>query len=435
MSSANTSIPRDGGILSEYDLPLETSPPAYQRMISQEEASQATLQAPEDGTIEDTRGYIREALRGYDALLVKISEEEKLSENSKQVFFRHGFNILASTNNHVLQAVIEGTIPKAMIGNTNPALKRFLQDSMAEVRAHSEAKQHQPVIYVQYLANAQGESPTVNELKEIISLVKRYIDGGDQDVEFACIIDTARDLPSKKKIRWDYGERRYLGQYAKDRKVRANDFCNAVLARCQGCDGNSRPRPFSEVGYTNQARTRLQSHLKHESSNWLMNLVDAICAVHFRSYKIQQFVIYKIWDDMQSSVAEIIFNRLAQSPLETGFGFAYYPAGRSTFSSETVPSRQYKIWAGDALRTTPLLANVKREHEMVKKLLAEDRDNRGLQSRIKENQNWEASLENLGKLAEVMPDVVKSSEVMKKHGDDMKKISDDLDEFLSEDWE
>ncbi|KAK8170260.1 hypothetical protein IWX90DRAFT_432039 [Phyllosticta citrichinensis] len=373
MSSDHIAIPEGEGVPNgDYDTwLLEENLPEYDRLLSQEDASQAILQRSEDDIIHP---HLEELFRGYEFLLQLIWAEEKRPEGGRDMFFQQGRNILASTDNQVLQSFIKGTIPEEMVGNSNPHLKKFLRDALTEMQMQEEGKQYRPVIYSQYLVNSNGKSPTVDEVKDIVTMVRRYIDGGPADYQWARQIDTAKTIVGKKDISWNQGGRRYLGtKYPAARKDKAKAFCMAVTTRCEGRAGNSRPRPFSDVGYTNNARTRLRDHSRHVSSNWLMNLVEAICLVHFPSYKIEQFVIYRIWDYFQSSVAEILFNRLAQSPIETGFGFAYCAAGHSVFSSGNVLSRIYSLWSVDALISTPLLGKTSSYDRKGFKVLAHDR--------------------------------------------------------------
>ncbi|KAF2869125.1 hypothetical protein BDV95DRAFT_112908 [Massariosphaeria phaeospora] len=73
-------------------------------------------------------------------------------------------------------------------------------------------------------------------------------------------------------------------------------------------------RHFSlrEVGYSNRSHSRLQEHRCHDSSNPLMNLIDAICAVEFPdTFHLDQYVIAWMFAPAQAPLSEILSTRLA----------------------------------------------------------------------------------------------------------------------------
>ena len=84
-------------------------------------------------------------------------------------------------------------------------------------------------------------------------------------------------------------------------------------------------RPLCEIGYATRPQRRLEEHSKHQKSNYLMNLTDAICKWKFPQYKIVQYVVFSVVHFTHASFAEIL--TMAYTP--TGTGFCHHPAGQS----------------------------------------------------------------------------------------------------------
>ena len=101
--------------------------------------------------------------------------------------------------------------------------------------------------------------------------------------------------------------------------------------------------PVVLVGFSNNPHTRLGQHRQHESSNYLMNLAEAVFAVEYpQCFRLQQRIVFACFRPIQAWLSEIIVTQLAQGYVERGGGFSHKTAGRSnTSSNEVVPS---KIW-------------------------------------------------------------------------------------------
>jgi hypothetical protein len=119
--------------------------------------------------------------------------------------------------------------------------------------------------------------------------------------------------------------------------------------------------PLVEVGYSVRCINRLQQHASHNSSNFIMNLAEAIFEtqrVHFHTaYGIKQFVIYLIWNDDQAEIAEVGFSKLTESYTHNGGGFSHYPAGLSNHSASKVSGREWSGAKMYMLGRSPLLHN------------------------------------------------------------------------------
>jgi len=113
-------------------------------------------------------------------------------------------------------------------------------------------------------------------------------------------------------------------------------------ARLQNEDQQSPlPRPLVEVGYAS-ALKRLDQHQKHQSSNYLMNLTEAICKVEFPDFFIKQFVVFHIFDVTHAMFGEIIISRLAQAYVSHGGGFCHFMAGVSHRGAKEMKEVAYR---------------------------------------------------------------------------------------------
>ena len=105
--------------------------------------------------------------------------------------------------------------------------------------------------------------------------------------------------------------------------------------------------PLCEVGYSVRCPVRLKQHARHNSSNYIMNLTEAIFGAHRaefgETFCICQHVISLIWDwdESQPEIAEVGFSKLAESFTDNAEGFSHYAAGLSTHLTNLVPEN---VW-------------------------------------------------------------------------------------------
>ena len=94
------------------------------------------------------------------------------------------------------------------------------------------------------------------------------------------------------------------------------------------------PHPLCEFGYTIDAKHRKDEHQRHRSSNWLMNLTEAICMRRFgrNRYRMKFYVIYCVPLPTLSALAEAFITVIGQRYTANGGGFSFQPAGESTHS-------------------------------------------------------------------------------------------------------
>jgi hypothetical protein len=67
--------------------------------------------------------------------------------------------------------------------------------------------------------------------------------------------------------------------------------------------------PLCNVGYSVRCNERLKQHASYNSSNYIMNLAEAICNAcrdqFSQRHRVEQAVIYLIWSPGHAEIAEI----------------------------------------------------------------------------------------------------------------------------------
>ncbi|TGO20617.1 hypothetical protein BPAE_0280g00040 [Botrytis paeoniae] len=85
--------------------------------------------------------------------------------------------MIAGVNSKILKRVVRGDLPKALQALENLVSRHKMKKLMG-----GDKKEARTYIYIHYLVNSEGDFPTTNELKHIISSVKIHIRGyGKED--------------------------------------------------------------------------------------------------------------------------------------------------------------------------------------------------------------------------------------------------------------
>ncbi|EON67079.1 hypothetical protein W97_06196 [Coniosporium apollinis CBS 100218] len=236
----------------------------------------------------------------------------------------------------------------------------------------------QPSIYVHILADDRGESPSCKALAEMIEFLRAYVKGDDDQLAYE--IDRVRNSHwTRQKAK--AGARNYLSTEASKKSRRSvspcrvetlHQFCDNLESRINGIpkpqwEAPLPGHPLSEVGYALNATKRFQQHKDHTNSNWLMNLVEAVCAARFEGRLIMhQFVVFFIWDRPQAIIGECLFSKLCKSYVEDG-GFNYTSAGSSNWTILQLNDiEQWHRFQVHALSRPPLQENIKNYHDRMR---------------------------------------------------------------------
>jgi hypothetical protein len=266
--------------------------------------------------------------------------------------------ILASAP-HIFFAAVEGNLVSRMLSDAD------LQTEYAVIqqRAH-----HQPSIYVHLLTDEKGQAPSAVQYLTICDMLQDYISTNPS--EHAHLVDNITP-PLVSLQASTQGHRKYLSTPSTDRSPKRVATINRLIAgitsRCAQIPLHLHSTPLSfppsEVGYALNAHKRLAQHRAHQSSNYVMNVVEDICTYLYRSkalsqhFKMHQFVIYLIFQPSQAAIAEIFCSGLLQCWVEGG-GFNAHPAGRSVASSQRVATEAWEAFSTMAKSLGPLEGNM-----------------------------------------------------------------------------
>ncbi|QDS77164.1 hypothetical protein FKW77_001678 [Venturia effusa] len=303
---------------------------------------------------ESIRWFDHWNTQGYEALIEEALKKEQvlsmvLTEEKEQVML----DIISSMDRRVLEGIMIGNLVHTVDNNVNG-----IQGEMDRIKAQAA---HAPGIYLMLFVDENGDSPTPKQILKMLEYVEQYIDE-DGDNDWSEEIDSlkgAARVTGQRRIQDGY--RKYLARSDKDNKTpseirikRFNQFRKNLIQRFRLLSpallDEPLVLPLSEVGYANDCEGRFQDHASHESSNYIMNLMEAICIWlaqqgepgFEKNFQIRQFIIYNCWEVEQGVIAEIVFSILGHAYIYNGGGFNHYPAGLSNASCR----KKNPYWVG-----------------------------------------------------------------------------------------
>lgn len=249
-------------------------------------------------------------------------------------------------------------------------VSRMLKDAQlqAEYTVMQQNAHHQPSIYIHLLANEDCQAPSPVQYLAIHDMIQEYI--SDCPSAYAHQVDSITSPPVALEAS-KQGHRKHLSTLATNRSPKRiatlNRLITGIASRCAQVPHHMQNLPLSyppsEVGYALNAHKRLTQHRLHQSSNYIMNLVDDVCTYLYRTnalpkrFKMHQYIIYLIFRPNQAAIAEIFCSGLLQCWVDLG-GFNAYPAGRSVASSQQVRPRQWDSYLSLVREMSPLVRNM-----------------------------------------------------------------------------
>ncbi|KAF1979400.1 hypothetical protein BU23DRAFT_563584 [Bimuria novae-zelandiae CBS 107.79] len=303
------------------------------------------------------------------------------------------FDILASSEDEVIESVAFGNLARDR--RKIPRLKLILDHLAFQA-------ERMPSIYHQQLVDKHGYSPTADQLREALSIAHACMFGSDHpeaikmgkkykcqvDDEMANELDRTRHIISMslsrqsfRKFLWTEsavdaqaktkgakkpkptpsasatgrtqeiltpvkGQNKLKVQKLSDARAQhALQFCDSLEQRLNDIPAGDRDKPLAqplvEVGYSVRSIDRFKKHAGHESSNYLMNMFEAILEVLSRRPKnpfpktfLEQHIIYLIWNVEQAEISEMGWTKLVEGYTRNAGGFSHYPAGQSNYSAK-----------------------------------------------------------------------------------------------------
>lgn len=315
----------------------------------------------------------------YLSLIDEVGLIEQFSSDQRYKLL----DIAAAIPLKILQTAITGSIPRTF--HTEEQVKAFTKSAR-----HQAA--NAPSIYSQYLVNeSNNESPSPIQLRKVIEAIRLYCTLDEESAHlFAYDVDSIKFSGTALKARSRRGFRKYFEQKSdrfgesvdepsSTKRSKTLDFCDALEHRLDGMPEEQQGEPLTiplvEIGYTARVEQRLQQHSSHQSSNYIMNLVEAISQHLYNSgdltrlYRMKQFVLYNIWESEQAALAEIFFTHVSHGYTDNGGGFSHYPAGLSNQSANSGNTAFWKSLEQKMLVNTPYLDNMAEEFERIKKAM------------------------------------------------------------------
>ena len=339
--------------------------------------SQAPLQQPQLTQAATSGNVYAATIRdgGYADLLDLAWKLESAADRpamrgiTHELFYQTGLDVIAAIPAPILLQLMGGNL--ALAGHQD-------DDTLKTLIAFRMRGNIQPSIYMRLLVDGRGASPTPDELHTVISTLREYaLPTGAIPLQHIVKIDTVvgSTWPATDTHK---GRRRYLSSTnsnintaPKQHKIEAlKEFCDALESNLQALPSSAWDEPLQSplkyIGYAKHAGYRNDQHSKHSSSNFLMDLVEAVCLVEFRQkYTMRYFVISLICQPDQAQCAEMLLTTITDGYSEGGAGFAHHSAGESAESRFDLNPRQWSKHCDYILDRTPYLANLALHNKQV----------------------------------------------------------------------
>lgn len=297
--------------------------------------------------------------------------------------------MLYSMDDSVLKAIIQGQLPRlaeVASGRVCQVLRDLNEQS-------SRPDSIQPGTYMNCICDYKGYSPTPTQWKKVCTLMLKYVQADDEYNDLAELVDKqVHPKPDWPKDLAHRGLRRYTewrsyienGSFHPDRSHRrwVKYFVDQLKERMKAQPVHAPLSvPVVEIGFSNNPPQRLRQHRHHESSNYLMNLAEAVFEVEYPgTFRLQQNIIYACFRPIQTWLSEIVLTQLAQGYIDGGGGFSHEVAGRSnSVSNQVVPSRRWNMFE------TGVYANGRFKQEVEARITAREQ-------RVKEEKEAESRL-------------------------------------------
>lgn len=266
-----------------------------------------------------------------------------LMPGSREQFAKSLSRLVGSVPVETMTACITGQLPRE--------IHRKGSKVRAEAKKLYVKGSRSPMIYYNSVTDPSGMSPSAAQYLLIVGDLRRYAKAypSADDLEWIWSIDHVHNPPKSWTRAYNKrGLRRYLDwkgkslskgkSYDKNRAKIVNLFANALEKRCQATEQDGNPHQplleaIAEIGYTIAPMVRLRDHRNHRSSNYLMNLTEALLRNRFGGFGLTQAVLFAVCDDFHAWLGEIAFTQLVQAYTYNARGFSHFPAGFSNGSA------------------------------------------------------------------------------------------------------
>ena len=302
-----------------------------EKVVYRNETADRYLQALEnDGKEGLTISIIEQETKGGWTQLHTMIQQ---SPDAVKELRRQIASMLYSMDSSLLKAMIQGQLPRLA-----KIRSRFVYRAVKEL---NEQDFIQPGTYMTCICDHVGLSPTPHQWQRVCEQMLKYVQTGGEHNSLAQQIDQQLHPKSnwpkelaRKGLRRYTEWRSYMekGAHTPDSIQRhsVNYFVDQLQKRMEGQPSHAPLTvPVIEIGFSNDPRKRLRQHRHHESSNYLMNLVEAIFETEYPgAFQLQQMIVFACYRPIQPWLSLIIITQLAQGYVERGGGFSHEPVGQ-----------------------------------------------------------------------------------------------------------
>ncbi|KAJ9662070.1 hypothetical protein H2198_001612 [Neophaeococcomyces mojaviensis] len=283
-----------------------------------------------------------------------------------------------------LATLQEGMIRSCIKSTIGVDKRAHGHETQQQIKLHEDLCQ-QPVVYLNQIVDKAGISPTAKQLQQAVKVALQYIDtDNDAYNDIAFQIDCQIARPRKwSQEHTNQGLRRYCDfsksiikrnwELNEARRTTMQKFLEALSDRLQlqvQSNHGHRPfsRPLSNVGFTKNATHRLKEHKRHQNSNWMMNVFEAILQwLYPDTFVLDQTILLICWKPSHAWIGEIIFHAMIDCYSTDGKGFAYHPPGYSNIGAyKSATAQELDKWAETVETTFGLTQRLRDEAEGIK---------------------------------------------------------------------
>ncbi|KAF3050948.1 hypothetical protein E8E11_009672 [Didymella keratinophila] len=314
--------------------------------------------------------YVSKGTGGVAVEVMKEEIEEKLRD--KSVLAGKDSDLSSDAMNKCLLSTDKRIIESVLYGNfgldrrNNPGLSKLLDDLAQQANNH------------QQLLDMFGHSPSATDLLTMANIMEDYIKGcrhtlaatlgGTADHRIANAID---DFMQTGRVSMEMPTNRHRKYMCSKPKTTVDTEWVAAMQNKRvkkitnnqqklGFVGVNRGHIVEATHFIKMLRARLHKIPPTERNK---SLQFPLCEVGYsdhvsRRYRIEQAVIYLIWDPKHAEVAEIGWPKLAESYTHDAGGLSHYPAGMINHSASSISAREWNAATVYMLRRPPFKTNL-----------------------------------------------------------------------------
>lgn len=261
--------------------------------------------------------------------------------------------ILSTLSTSLIERIIMGTLPIA--SRTNDMIK-------AELQGMKTLRDQNPGIYIMYLVDAEGLGPSWNEWIPVLKMLELYAGYGVEAENIAMQLDLVRHKAKRNKhfferrkyLLTDSDTKKYELIWSEKRRMKLFEFIGNVRGRMaeveHTADRDTRHRrPMSEVGYGIRPDARIRSHMRHDSTNFIMALCDAAFQIAHEDcgFGLEGHVVAVCHRMEHGASGEVLISTMASAYITSGSGFSYHMAGASNHSAEDITYMRWREIQGE----------------------------------------------------------------------------------------